>query len=708
MKAAAALTVAPDRPGAPWRAPLLVFVIAVVAIGSFAAYLAHAVEERNRAAFDGEVELAMKAMRERIETATTLLRGGAGLFAASERVDRAEFAAYVERLYLRERYPGIQGIGYSQRIPAGQLGAVVQAMRASGLPGFHVWPDHPREEYHSIVYLEPMDRRNQAAMGFDMYSEPTRREAMAAARDHGEVRASGPVRLVQEIDPNHQVGFLLYAPVYDMVRAPASVEERRARLHGFVYSPLRTGDLVAGLRSHRLRPLEMELYDSAPTAENLLYSNRSQRQRSPQFETEQRLEVGGREWIARFTTGPQFDFLPRRTLVPWLLLGTLGASLLLAGITLVQARAWRDAELAAVRQRAAAAALRDSEEHARQRSQRLLQLAGAIPELIAAEDEGALVTTVEGTARHLFGAGEARLVLVHGDAGGPLLEDGLSVRLPVRGDDPPSRLWIGPRAEHYGDDDRVLLAQLAGIAAIAWSNVRLYAELRLADRRKDEFLATLAHELRNPLAPICNSLEILRLQPHGDSAERARAVAARQARHMVRLIDDLLDISRISRGTIVLQRERMPIATAIEHAIEASEPLIRSRGHELRVAPMPKEVLVDGDATRLAQVFANLLNNAANYTDPGGTITVDTLADGDEVRIVVRDTGIGIEPQQLANVFDMFMQADRTRQHGNGLGIGLTLVRRLVEMHGGRVEARSAGHGRGSEFEVRLPRVARA
>ncbi len=229
--------------------------------------------------------------------------------------------------------------------------------------------------------------------------------------------------------------------------------------------------------------------------------------------------------------------------------------------------------------------------------------------------------------------------------------------------------------------------------------------LRDADRRKDEFLAILAHELRNPLAPIRNSLHILRLtSPNDPTAERVAEMMERQVNHMVRLVDDLLEVSRISRGKIELRKEPVEVAAVVRSAVETSRPLIEAGGHRLALAIPPEPLTLEGDPVRLTQVVANLLNNAAKYTDAGGRIWLTVRREGGEVAISVRDTGRGIPPDMLPRVFELFMQIDRqpSRAQG-GLGIGLTLVKSLVEMHGGSVEAHSEGPGRGSEFVVRLP-----
>jgi PAS domain S-box-containing protein len=253
--------------------------------------------------------------------------------------------------------------------------------------------------------------------------------------------------------------------------------------------------------------------------------------------------------------------------------------------------------------------------------------------------------------------------------------------------------------------DLSLAEELASRAAVAVENSRLYAELRDADRRKDEFLATLAHELRNPLAPIRNALAILKMPVADPSVlERSRAMMERQVQHLVRLVDDLLDVSRVMRGRIELRRERLDVATVLGLAVETAQPVIQAQGHELTVSLPPSPIAVDADPVRLTQVVSNLLTNAAKYTARGGHVWLSAERDGEWAVIRVRDTGIGLAPEMLARVFDLFVQVDNSvaRSQG-GLGIGLTLARSLVEMHGGHISARSDGLGKGTEFAVRLP-----
>jgi signal transduction histidine kinase len=260
---------------------------------------------------------------------------------------------------------------------------------------------------------------------------------------------------------------------------------------------------------------------------------------------------------------------------------------------------------------------------------------------------------------------------------------------------------VGRRAYALQEANQTLEREMA---------VRQGAEraLLLADRRKDEFLATLAHELRNPLAPIRTGLDMLRVNPDDLAAgAKARAIMERQLKQMVRLVDDLLDVSRINTGKLAIRREPVQLHAVVGDALELVRPYLTALGHELEVALPPPPVCVHGDGTRLAQVLSNLLNNAAKYTDRGGKLALLAELDGGSLRIRVRDNGIGLAPHMLGEIFEMFVQADTSLERSTaGLGVGLSLARKLVELHGGSLAAASAGLGQGSEFIVTLPLMA--
>jgi signal transduction histidine kinase/DNA-binding response OmpR family regulator len=285
--------------------------------------------------------------------------------------------------------------------------------------------------------------------------------------------------------------------------------------------------------------------------------------------------------------------------------------------------------------------------------------------------------------------------------------DGLAiVPLPARGRTlGVLALGLGPSGRKFDPDALSMAADLAGRAASALDNARLYGKTQAEDRRKDEFLAMLAHELRNPLAPISNAVHILQVSEKDPVKFKwAIEVIGRQLTQLVRLVDDLLDVSRITRGKIELKIEAIDASKVVAAAVETSRPFVDALEHTLTVLLPPEPLLLKGDFARVAQILANLINNAAKYTNQGGRIAVTAAREGANVIFRVRDTGIGIPGELLSSIFEPFTQIDRTlaRSQG-GLGIGLTLVRRLVEMQGGRVFASSEGPDRGSEFTVSLP-----
>ena len=275
--------------------------------------------------------------------------------------------------------------------------------------------------------------------------------------------------------------------------------------------------------------------------------------------------------------------------------------------------------------------------------------------------------------------------------------------------------WLRVRGQDAGLFDTAFGSTLRSISEIILLSAMVWwalgvvrareMALREADRRKDEFLATLAHELRNPLAPMLNAIAILNgSATTAAEAGWARDVIERQMHHMTRLIDDLLDVSRISRGTIDLKRTRADLAKVIRAAVETSRPVIEERTHRLEIDLPTEPIILDADVTRLAQVFANLLNNAAKYTGPGGQISIRARRVEREAVVTVADTGIGISREQLPHIFEMFAQLNHGSGDGSaGLGVGLTLVRQLLALHGGTIVAQSGGPGMGSEFIVSIP-----
>jgi PAS domain S-box-containing protein len=354
---------------------------------------------------------------------------------------------------------------------------------------------------------------------------------------------------------------------------------------------------------------------------------------------------------------------------------------------------------------------------------RLAAIVESSDDAIISIDMEGIITSWNRGAERLYGYGAAEVV------GRPV-----AVLIPEDHiDDSPAimqRLRRGERVEHYEtvrlarDGRRIDVSltvspirnaegRIIGASKIARDiseRKRLIEQLRDQDRLKDDFLATLAHELRNPLAPIRTGVQLIRRAGYSPALlEKACPMMERQLEQMVRLIDDLLDVSRISRDKLELRKEWVELATVVQSAVETSRPLIEAASHSLTVSLPQEPILLDADAVRLAQAFSNLLNNAAKYTDRGGHIWLTAESSGNgtpgEAVVRVRDTGVGIPADKLPHIFEMFVQADRSERALGGLGIGLTLARRLIQLHGGTLSAVSAGPGAGSEFTVRLPVV---
>ncbi len=592
----------------PYLFPGIVLVVSLAASGVAALQIRAALAAQARDRFAAAADRLGVAILGRIDTYVAMLRAGAGAEAARGALTPEEFRRFVTRLEIQEQYPGIQGIGFTRRIRTGELQAVVQQQRQLGDTSFRVWPaatpaGYPEGERHAILYIEPLDRRNRAAVGYDMFSEPTRREAMARARDTGEPAASGAVTLVQEIDGEKQQGFLIYLPIYDGGDIPPTIEARRARLTGFIFSPFRAGDLLTGvLGAVPDLAIDFTLYDGAAGGPTL-YESGGGAAAPDALSTTRSFEVEGRRWTAAITSAA----LPAGTGTAATPLGVMSGgaviALLLTVLTWMQVRARMRAE-----------------------------------------------------------ASEAAV----GEASARVQE-----------------LLVRERAAR--------------------------AEAERVNRLKDEFLASLSHELRTPLNAVVGWAHII--QQGQLSPERLRhavAVIERNAVAQSRLVEDLLDMSRIVSGRVQLEMQRLDLRDTVGAAVGVMRPTADTKGVRLQVALPADPVFVKGDPNRLQQVCWNLLSNAVKFTPAGGQVDVRLSTEHGHARLAVCDTGIGIDPAFLPHVFERFRQADASfaRQHG-GLGLGLSIAHSLAELHAGSLQAASDGANRGATFTLRLPMAAR-
>jgi PAS domain S-box-containing protein len=704
--------------------PILVLVLGVSLTLAIVSMVERLRTDEERVAFLRLVGEARDLIDRRMAVHTALLEGAAGLFAADESVTRREFAAFVERLDLRTQYPGVRGIGFSQRVTAAELPALTERMRAEGLPEFRPWPDGERDEYHSIVLLEPLDSRNQAALGYDMFQDLTRRLAMIAARDGGVPAASGRVELVQEITGPKQAGFLVYLPVYRGGSVPASVDQRRSRLIGFVYSPFRADDLLRGVFGSD-PAVDVEVFDGLePVQTALMHSSRRARGADgpddARFEALERVRIARRDWTIRFFSRGR-EGAPAQALLPTLLTVT-GAlvSAFLAWLTFLQTRARDNAE------RSAHLLLIERE--------RFRTTLGSVGEAVVATDTLGRITFMNAIAERLTGQraesaiGEpfesvVRLVrAVDGDPlppplmrlrGGRPIDSTTNATLLLRNDG--ERIPIDESIAAIVDDRGGLIGTVAALrdmterARLLDSERMAREEAERASRLKDEFVATLSHELRTPLNAMLGWTHLLRRR-QGDPTAVGEAIEVieRNARSQVRMVEDLLDMTRILAGKVRVDPARCEPRAIVDAAVASIAPQAQAKALTLEVTIDPSIDAFFADPTRLQQIVTNLLSNAIKFTPERGAVRVrvSRVRRGERPWdvITVTDTGIGIAAEFLPHVFDRFRQADAstTRRYG-GLGLGLSIVRQLVELHGGSVSALSDGPGRGASFTVELP-----
>ncbi|HKY04176.1 MAG TPA: CHASE domain-containing protein [Blastocatellia bacterium] len=708
------------------RAPFVVLAGAVIITLLSTYYVRATIQAKDRLRFQNLVQTTSDSIQNRLETYIAILRATSGLFAASGSgfVTREEFGAFISEMELQTRYPGIQGVGFTIRVRAEDRARLVAQMRERGQPEFKIWPEQQRDEYHSIIYLEPMDSRNRAAIGFDMFTEPVRREAMERARDRAAPAASGKVRLVQEIDEQPQAGFLIYYPFYVGGGLPRTESERRDRLVGFVYSPFRADDLLKGIFGAESPPrIDFKVFDSPDmNSEGLLHdSSLGLASESPRFTQVVPVEVAGRNWSIAFTTRPEFD-LASGSEMPLLI---LVVGLVISGVLFAVTRSQTQARAVAER---AAETLRASEErfnrafHASPVSMSITRLADGkfinVNDALLATNGYSRDEFVGRTSIELGVWAEpedrvkvARALAEHGTV------RNVETRFRMKSGEERTFLLSAERIELEGE----LCVLMASIDITERKLVEVaHAELLVreqearreavaANRMKDEFLATVSHELRTPLTSMLGWSKMLRMG-RLDEAARARAVESieRNARLQAQIIDDLLDVSRIITGNLKLNIQPTNLTDVIEAAIDAIRPAAEAKRivieKDIDAAASP----ASGDPNRLQQVVWNLLANAVKFTPQGGHLYVAVRRAGAVLEIEVTDSGQGIDRDFLPFVFDRFRQADSTisRKHG-GLGLGLSIVRHIVELHGGTVRALSEGPGKGATFIATLPAAER-
>ncbi|WP_312225378.1 CHASE domain-containing protein [Stutzerimonas nitrititolerans] len=652
------------------------------------------------------------AIEQRLIDHEQILFGAAGLFAASGEVSRAQWRAYVERQQLADRYPGIQGVGFSKVVRASERDAHEQSIRAEGFTDYRIQPEGERPVYMPIVYLEPFNDRNRAAFGYDMYAEPVRHQAMRQAASTGKSRISGKVILRQETHGKVQAGVLIYVPLYHPAMPLETAEQRMDALLGFAYSPYRMDDLMEGILGAADLNLSLRIY-SGPTqqAEQLLFASKEHAPGDAAHSQDVQLSIYGGTWTLHMESLPAFEsgFSANEGLV-----AILGAGISLLLFFLISSLAFRQrrAEILAGQM---TERIRENKRALQLSEERLsLALKGSNDGLW---DLNLAADTFYASPRtwHMLGyqPGELQLstrlweqVLVAEDL--PRTRAQLAQTMLSRLDQFTSEL----RFRHK--DGRTVPVLVRGYIQrdaqgqplrISGTSMDLTEHKRI-EQMKNDFVSTVSHELRTPLTSISGALGLINGGALGEvppAMQQMLEIAYRNSQRLGHLINDLLDMEKIAAGKMSFDMHEHSLRQLLEEALASNQAFAAQLGVNC-VLREAVDVQVWVDASRLQQVLGNFLSNAIKYTPEGGEVSLHcSVPDATHVRISVTDQGPGIAAEFRARVFEKFAQADASdsRQKG-GTGLGLAITKEFIERMGGKVGFDTA-EGQGTTFWCELP-----
>jgi signal transduction histidine kinase len=696
-----------------WMEPVyraLAVATALVLAGTFTFSSWHfareAAEQEARIRFEFRASQIADAIRGRMVDYEQVLRGGVGLFAASESVQRAEWRAYVEHLRIGTIYPGFQGIGFVPLVPAEQKARHELSVRKGGFPAYAIQPAGTRPVYAPVMYIEPFDGRNVRAFGFDVYSETERRAALERARDRGEPAISGKVTLAQETDRDVQAGFIMFVPVYRRGMDTATVAERRAAILGYIYSPFRMDDLMRGILG-KLDDVRLRILDDGPGEDDkVLYSSSAPAGRAAAFSVVTGLPIRGRRWQLEMESLPAFEEKVDRS-TPLLVAGISGAISVLVLVII-----WSLATLHARAARLARSMTRDLRES---RERLALALEGSNQALFDWDVMTGKVTLSDQWSDITAGGMEVQSTtiadlekMVHPD---DLVLVRERTRDLVRGWLPFYQVehrvriasgewrWILSRAKVVERDSIGRALRVAG------TNVDV-TERKEVERLKAEFVATVSHELRTPLTALIGALGLLDRQVAGKlppEAEPFLGMARQNSERLAALINNILDIEKIESGHMGFRLDDVPVRALLERAVSLNAPYAEKFGVRFELTQAPVGAVVSGDEDRLLQVLTNLMSNAVKYSSAGSSVMLSAAIRDGLVRIAVADRGPGVPEEFRERIFSKFAQADGsdTRRKG-GTGLGLSISRAIVEKLGGTMGYDSVS-GKGATFYFELP-----
>jgi len=724
------------RPSAEKAAVVALFVILLGLTWVVWSVFRERDDQHARLHFEYDIEEIVTNIEGRMAVYEQVLLGGVGLFNASDSVTRRDWNRYVDSLRLSERFPGIQGVGFSLRIEPENKAAHIAGIRSEGFPNYDILPLGERAIYTSIIYLEPFGGRNLRAFGFDMFSEPTRRAAMEAARDSGRPRLSGRVTLVQETERDVQAGVLLHVPVYRRDISLADVDARRDALVGYVYSPFRMNDLMKGLLGKETDNLRLRIFDGTLASQaTLLFDSAGTEDylhdHAAVFESLRRIQVNGRPWLVQISSLPGFESDKKGQVS--LLIALIGA---LLSIMLASA-AWFFTVSKAVALADTRRIVEDRTADLRSSEDRLRSIIETAVTGMVTIDERGTILSFNPAAERIFGyaahemLGQNVKIIVpsphkgaHDDYIRRYLETGkasiIGIGRDVEGERKdgsrfPMRLGIGEARTAAGRLFTGVITDLskekAAEAALHDRQEQLVAardQAEAANRSKSEFLAMMSHEIRTPIHGVMGAIGLVASAKDEKERKRWTDLATRSATSLLAIINDVLDFSKIEAGRIDIYEEPGQIRGLVQATAESLAPLARDKGltYEIEFGGQV-DAWVSFDAGRLRQILSNLIGNAIKFTRRGfirvRAETFGETADGLSLRLTVTDSGIGIPASERDKLFQEFARLDRQRRgEVEGSGLGLAISQRLARHMGGDITVESA-EGAGSAFQVELP-----
>lgn len=682
-----------------------ILLLGVVSTLLFAVYANRAAISKEQIQFDNFVERTQETVHHQLDTYVALLLSGSGLLESHEGTSEEEFHTFIEKLNLGERYPGVQGLGYAIRVEPENIAEFEQQRQLTD-PNYQVNPAYERDEYFPIVYLEPLDARNQAALGFDMSTESIRWQAMQEARDTGQPIASGKVKLRQEITSDEQPGFLIYSPIYSGPDEPDTVEERRERLMGFVYSPFRAGVFMDSLPyvQSRNAGLHYAVYDgSTPSADALLYSSNNDPHglsTSPFYEA-RTINAAGRPWTIEFWSTPNFGDSLERDLVPIILAGGLTVSFLLFLLARTQYQALLEAQRRS-------AELRVSQQELRQ-SRGQYQL--------VVENTEDLVNLLDMEGRYIYASPShekicgypahdlinRRLIdFVHPEDVKRVERDLAKI---INGKTAKTVYRFQHRRGHYLSLEGVGsgIADDSGVPYVMVTTSRDISQRLELEQKKDEFISIASHELKTPVTSIKAYAQYLKMRFAKEGDAQSSTLLDKmdhQLNKLTVLIGDLLDVTKIEAGKLQMHKEYFDLNRLVAEVVEEIQHTTDT--HEIRIAGRVIRKMY-GDRDRISQVITNFLSNAIKYSPEGKLVQVQLSATATHAKVCVKDNGIGIPVEKQKRLFTRFFRVDGNKQETfPGLGLGLYISSQIIRRHKGKIWVESEP-GKGSSFCFTLP-----